>query len=99
MLYIEKNYKLITLDKMAAYFGFNANYLSAYLKKRTGYTFIKLVHIQRINVAAEYLTFSNAPIDNISTEVGYENPSYFYKVFKKYIGCSPSDYRKKYQKN
>ena len=99
LLYIEKNYKLITLDKMAAYFGFNANYLSAYLKKRTGYTFIKLVHIQRINVAAEYLTFSNAPIDNISTEVGYENPSYFYKVFKKYIGCSPSDYRKKYQKN
>ncbi len=98
LLYIEKNYKSITLSKMAIYFGFNPNYLSAYLKKRTGYTFIKLVHVQRINVAAEYLTFTNAPVDDIAAEVGYENPSYFYKVFKKYIGCSPSDYRQKYQK-
>lgn len=99
LLYIEKNYENITLDKMAAYFGFNANYLSAYLKKRTGYTFIKLVHIQRVNVAAEYLTFTNASIDDISTKVGYENASYFYKVFKKYMGTSPSNYRQKYQKN
>ncbi|MBP2058250.1 AraC-like DNA-binding protein/mannose-6-phosphate isomerase-like protein (cupin superfamily) [Lactobacillus colini] len=94
LLYIEKNFRTANLDQMAKHFGFNPNYLSSYLKKKTGYTFIKLVHIQRINTAAEYLAFTNAPIDKISLEVGYENPSYFYKVFKKFIGCSPAEYRK-----
>lgn len=95
LLYIEKNFRTITLNKMALHFSFNANYLSGFLKKKTGYTFIKLVHIQRINVAAEYLAFTNASIESIATEVGYENPSYFYKIFKKYIGLSPSEYRLK----
>ena len=98
LLYIEKNYETITLEKMAKYFGFNANYLSSYLKKKTGYTFVKLVQIQRINVAAEYLAFTNAPIEDIALKVGYENPSYFYKIFRKYIGESPTDYRNQHQK-
>ena len=98
LLYIEKNYETITLEKMAKYFGFNANYLSSYLKKKTGYTFVKLVQIQRINVAAEYLAFTNAPIEDIALKVGYENPSYFYKIFRKYIGGSPTDYRNQHQK-
>lgn len=97
LLYIEKNYQTITLDKIAKDFGFNANYLSSFLKHKTGYTFIKLVHLQRINVAAEYLSYTNAAIEKISQKVGYENPSYFYKIFKKSIGCSPSEYREKHQ--
>lgn len=94
LLYIEKNYGNISLQKMATSFGFNANYLSDFLKKHTGKTFIQLVHLQRINVAAEYLTYTKAPIENIATRVGYENPSYFYKIFKKYFGISPAEYRK-----
>lgn len=97
LLYIEKNYQTITLEEMAQHFGFNPNYLSAYLKKRTGYTFIKLVHLQRINVAAEHLAFTNAPIEKVALEVGYENPSYFYKIFRKYMGVSPTSYRKQHQ--
>ncbi|RMC25047.1 MULTISPECIES: AraC family transcriptional regulator [unclassified Lactobacillus] len=95
LLYIEKHYSNITLQKMATHFGFNQNYLSDYLKKHTGKTFIQLVHLQRINVAAEYLTYTTAPIERIATRVGYENPSYFYKIFKKYFGISPAEYRQK----
>lgn len=95
LLYIEKHYNNITLQKMATHFGFNPNYLSDYLKKHTGKTFIQLVHLQRINVAAEYLTYTTAPIERIATRVGYENPSYFYKIFKKYFGISPAEYRQK----
>ncbi|BDR60334.1 AraC family transcriptional regulator [Lactobacillus xylocopicola] len=93
LLYIEKHYSNITLQKMATHFGFNPNYLSDYLKKHTGKTFIQLVHLQRINVAAEYLTYTTAPIERIANRVGYENPSYFYKIFKKYVGISPAQYR------
>ena len=95
LLYIEKHYSNITLQKMATHFGFNPNYLSDYLKKHSGKTFIQLVHLQRINVAAEYLTYTTAPIERIATRVGYENPSYFYKIFKKYFGISPAVYRQK----
>lgn len=93
LLYIEANYRNVTLDEMAGHFGFHPNYLSAFLKKHTGYTFIKLVHIQRVNVAAEMLMYTNASIEQIAVRVGYENPSYFYKIFKKMIGSSPTDYR------
>lgn len=96
LLYIEKNYAHITLDEMAQHFGFNPNYLSSYLKKHTGLTFIKLVHLQRVNVAAEYLTYTNAPIEQITLKVGYENPSYFYKMFRKYLKLLPTEYREKY---
>lgn len=100
LLYIEKNYATITLEAMALEFGFNPNYLSAYLKKNTGLTFIKLVHLQRINVAADYLANTSVAIDKIAARVGYENPSYFYKIFKKHLQCSPSEYRQKmYQAN
>lgn len=95
LLYIEKNYSNITLQKMAKNFGFNPNYLSDYLKKQTGKTFIQLVHLQRVNVAAEFLTYTTAPIERIANQVGYENPSYFYKIFKKYFGISPAEYRNK----
>jgi len=97
LLYIEKNYATITLAEMAKHFGFNPNYLSAYLKKQTGLTFIKLVHLQRINTAAEYLTYTKAPVDQIAIKVGYENPSYFYKVFRKHLQVSPTEYREKNQ--
>lgn len=93
LLYIEKNYSNITLQEMAQHFGFNSNYLSDYLKKETGLPFIKLVHLQRVNIAAEYLTHTKAPIEKISNKVGYENPSYFYKIFKQYFGVSPAKYR------
>lgn len=93
LLYIEKNYATVTLEEMGEHFGFNPNYLSSYLKKQTGKSFIKLIHIQRINVAADYLLYTNAPIEKIAHKVGYENPSYFYKIFKKILGLSPAEYR------
>lgn len=97
LLYIEKNYADISLDEMAKHFGFNPNYLSSYLKKQTGLTYIKLVHLQRVNTAAEFLTYTNAPIEQIAIKVGYENPSYFYKIFRKSLKVSPTEYREKYR--
>ncbi|MFC3928545.1 AraC family transcriptional regulator [Streptococcus caprae] len=93
LLYIEKNYATITLEDMGEHFGFNPSYLSSYLKKHTGKSFIKLIHLQRVNVAANYLMYTKAPVEQIATKVGYENPSYFYKIFKKTVGLSPAEFR------
>lgn len=93
LIYIEQNYATVSLTDLADKFGFNPNYLSSYLEKKTGKTFIKLVQLQRVNAAAEFLTYTNATIENIAIKVGYENPSYFYKIFKKTMSESPSSYR------
>lgn len=93
LLYIEQNYADITLKDMAEHFGFNPNYLSGMLKERTKVTFIKLVKLQRVNVAAQYLIYTDLPIDHIATRVGYENASYFYKIFRQIMGESPKEYR------
>ena len=93
LLYIEKNYSEIKLEEMAQHFGFNPNYLSDHLKNETGLSFIKLVQLQRVNVAAKYLKYTKVSIEKIATRVGYENASYFYKIFKHYFGISPAKYR------
>lgn len=98
LIYIEQNYATISLNSLADHFGFNPNYLSGYLEKKTNKTFIKLVQLQRVNAAAEFLTYTNATIESIAIKVGYENPSYFYKIFKKIMSESPSSYRKNSRK-
>ena len=85
----------MTLKSMAKHFKFHPNYLSSILKRKTGYTFIKLVHLQRINVAAEYLSLTDISIESISLAVGYEDPSCFYKIFRNHMGCSPREYRQR----
>lgn len=99
LLEIERNYTTITLQELASKFGFNPNYLSELLKQKTGLSFIKLVKLQRVNVAAKYLTLTTAPVNKIAEKVGYENPSYFFKVFKDTFGVSPAQYRKQNSKS
>lgn len=92
LLYIERHYATVTLGSMAMHLRVNPNYLSSYLKNHTGLSFIKLLHLQRINVAARYLTQTKLPIDQIAYRVGYEDPSYFYKVFHNLLKMSPNQY-------
>lgn len=50
----------------------------------------------RISKASELLLKSKESISNIAFDVGFNGTSYFGKVFKKYMNCTPSQYRNKY---
>lgn len=93
LLYIERNYASVTLQKIADHFGYHPDYLTHQLKAQTGHSFIQLVKLQRLNVAVDYLVNTNVPIEKISLAVGYETPSYFYKSFKSMFGVTPRRYR------
>ncbi len=93
--HIEKFYKDLTLSKLAKTFDYNANYLGNKIKHEVGKTFIELVTEKRLNVAHELITETGLPITSISEEIGYENPSYFYKRFKERYQISPLQLRKK----
>jgi len=49
----------------------------------------------RIKKASELLQYSDISINEIAMKVGYDNFSYFSRLCKKVLGCSPKDYRKK----
>ncbi len=92
--YMEENCKTVTLLSCAEQFHFNAQYLSALLKKHTGRSFCELMKEIRMKEAAKLLKQSNLTVNEISALLGYEDSTYFMKVFKKYYRITPSDYRK-----
>lgn len=94
--YIEENYdQPLTLADLAAKFHFNPSYLSSYFSTHRGIGLNEYLTQVRIEKAKEHLKNSRISISEISDLVGYDNHSYFCKVFKKVTGLSPSKYRKK----
>lgn len=93
--YIEAHYQeTITLTELANRFHFNASYLSTYFSTHQGIGLSEYLTEVRIEKAKMHLRNSRIPISEISDLVGYDNHSYFCKVFKKVTGMSPSKYRK-----
>lgn len=93
--YIDKQYKTINLDSLAANFGYNPNYLSRRIKEFTGLSFKQLILQKRLSMAKELLLNSSLPIEKITSELGYSENSTFFKMFKQMEGITPAEFRKK----
>jgi transcriptional regulator GlxA family with amidase domain len=65
--------------------------------KATGFSPVDYVQNLRIEEAKQLLETTSVPIDEVSAEVGYEDSSYFRKLFKKKAGITPAKYRVKFQ--
>ncbi len=96
--YLNDNYRTATLEDTAAYFHFSPAYISKFLKKTTGKSFIEYIQQQRILAAEQALKNTDMPVNFIAQQVGYQNVSYFYRTFERFHGCTPLEYRKKIQK-
>ena len=86
--YVEENYKDGSLADLATIFS-----LSRHIKQATGYNFKELLQIKRFNKSVQLLVETTLPIADIIAAVGYDNTSYFFRVFKEKYGCSPKHYR------
>lgn len=95
LAYIEKNFmEDISLDTMAEAIHLHPNYASSLFKREIGTSFIQYLHQYRIAKAKELLVHNmEMPLDKISRLAGYENLNNFYKVFKKYCGMTPREFR------
>jgi two-component system response regulator YesN len=93
--YIEQNYaEPLSLKEVARHFHFNPTYLSSYFSSHIGEGFVEYVNRIRVSKAAEMLRSGSDSIAEIGAKVGFSDHSYFCKVFKKYTGRSPSEYRR-----
>lgn len=83
----------ITLNTVAEAVFLNPVYISRLIKEQTGRNYTDLVMEMRVERAVELLENSDLFVYEIAEKVGYNNLKYFYKVFRKVKGKSPSDYR------
>lgn len=92
--YIEQNYRTITLPELAEFFNYERAYLGKQIKKATGMYFTDIVTEQKLKEAIHLLTYTKQPVNAIAKTVGYHSTDHFSRVFKKYNGISPTQYRK-----
>ena len=85
--------KKLSLQEISSHFGVSANYLSQLFKKATGMGITDYITKLKIEAAKDLLLTGNQKIYEISDEVGYDSAFYFSKVFKKYTGMSPKEFR------
>lgn len=95
--YIENNYaERITLKDLCKIAGVTPNALINFFRKNFGMTPVEYINSIRLNKACELLRKKHYNITYIATETGFLDTSYFSRSFKKYLGLTPSSYRKKY---
>lgn len=64
-------------------------------KKTTGHTLLDYVNRVRIDLARQLLLRSDTKVEQVASEVGFNTPSYFFKIFRRYANLSPDEYRRR----
>ncbi|RTE10845.1 response regulator transcription factor [Paenibacillus whitsoniae] len=94
---IEQKYSTsFKMSELAKEVNFTEPYLSSLFKKETGETMIDYLIRIRMKKARELLQDPNVKIYEVADAIGYSDPNYFAKLFKKIEGIYPQEYRKRY---
>jgi AraC-like DNA-binding protein len=84
---------LPTVNYMASQLALSPKYLSDLLKQETGKTALELIHLYVISEAKNMLVGGDRNISEIAYQLGFENPPYFSRLFKKEVGLSPKEFK------
>lgn len=89
----------LTREKMADRLGTNRTYLVKVIKEKTNMNYLQFVNSYRINEAIKILSDKdkiNYPLKQIWSDLGFNSPSTFFKLFQQTVGITPSTYRKQF---
>lgn len=94
-LYINDNVsRRLTLGEVSSLFGYSQSYLSSLFTRYAKINFVDYVNNAKIERAKVLLSDPNAMVYEVATNLGFESPFYFSKVFKKVTGVSPTTWQK-----
>lgn len=87
---------LPSVNYIAGELNISAKYLSDLLKQETGKTAMELIHIFLITEAKNLLRSADQSVSEVAYKLGFENPPYFSRLFKKEVGITPIQFKMKY---
>jgi AraC-like DNA-binding protein len=91
--YVEAYYRDGSLCEIAAQLHYDLPYLSRLIRQETGHSYTELVQEKRLSQAAWLLRNSALRVDEVARSVGYENISFFHRLFRARFSLSPKAYR------
>lgn len=91
--YIEEHYRDGELSELAEQMHYDLYWMSREIKRQSGKTYTELVQSKRLSQAAYLLTHTAMSVMDIGMAVGYENMSYFHRIFQAKYGMTPRHYR------
>lgn len=96
--YIDEHYaEKLTLAHMADHFGFCRSYLSRAFSQAAGTTIFSYLNCARVRAACNLITYTDDPIKDIYQKCGFADLHNFGRVFKQYVGVTPSVYRRNHE--
>ena len=91
--YVEGNYANGSFGELTGQLHYDPSWLSREIKRKTGKTYTQLIQEKRLAQAAFLLRNTDRNVSDIAAAVGYENISYFHRIFAESYGKSPKHYR------
>ena len=91
-LHLEEN---LNLALLAEHFHKNASALSAAFSREVGMPLTDYIHQERINEALRYFNSTKLSVSEVALSVGFQDFTYFSRLFKRQVGCSPREYCKR----
>ncbi len=83
----------LSLNELSRHFKYSPSRFSNLFKQKTGYAPIDYFSQMKMQRACQQLDFTDKPIKEIASDLGYDDPYYFSRKFRKIIGMSPVKYR------
>lgn len=94
LTYVKEHYgERLTVEDVSALTGYSQAHFMRLFHKETGQTFIAFLNEYRLTAAAYYLKETSMPIGEIASQCGFDNFSYFIRLFRRRYGVSPRTYR------
>jgi len=95
--YIQENIfepGMLRAEKLSDHFGISLSYLGRYFKKQTGETLQDYISNYKLRLIESRLLYSDMRINEIAYELNFTDESHLNRIFKKYKGVNPSEFRK-----
>lgn len=94
--YIHRHlHEQIYISELAEQVYLNEQYLARLFKKTLGLSILEYITQERLRLAKELLRSTDRPINRVADSVGYDNYSYFTRLFKRETGMTPQEYRQR----
>ncbi len=96
--YVKENItQKITLTQVAELVNMNESYISRLFKNETGINLISFINMLKMEKSMELLKDPDIMVKEVANKLGYDEQSYFNRIFNKYFGSSPSEFKQNYQ--